>query len=60
MRTLGASGTNFEAALWLAQFKIRTIEASSHVKHGGLRIEADCGADGPCAACGSHFGRLAM
>eukprot|EP00969_Alexandrium_andersonii_P330292 14596907-Alexandrium_andersonii.AAC.1 len=60
MRPLGASGTSFEATSWPEQFKLRTLEAMLHVQQGGLRIEADCSAHGPCADCGLHFGPLAM
>eukprot|EP00969_Alexandrium_andersonii_P241627 10669401-Alexandrium_andersonii.AAC.1 len=59
MHPSGASGTNFEVVPGPAQFKLRTPEASLHVTHGGLRIEADCGTDGPWADCGLHFGHPA-
>eukprot|EP00969_Alexandrium_andersonii_P024422 1065985-Alexandrium_andersonii.AAC.1 len=38
MHRSGASRSNFEADPWLPQCNLRTLEASSHVTHGGLRI----------------------
>eukprot|EP00969_Alexandrium_andersonii_P003508 151681-Alexandrium_andersonii.AAC.1 len=60
MRSSGASGAKFEAALGPVQFKFRTPDAILSFPKGGLRIEADCTTHGPCADCGLHFGPLVM
>eukprot|EP00969_Alexandrium_andersonii_P025164 1099876-Alexandrium_andersonii.AAC.1 len=60
MHPSGVSGTHFEAVPGSAQLQVSTPEAVLRCTQGGLRIEADCGTDGPCADCGLHFGPLAM
>eukprot|EP00969_Alexandrium_andersonii_P246718 10902921-Alexandrium_andersonii.AAC.1 len=52
--------TNAEGAPGPARFKLRTLEAAMlRAPRGGLRIEADWRAGGPCADRGLHFGHLA-
>eukprot|EP00969_Alexandrium_andersonii_P240435 10614601-Alexandrium_andersonii.AAC.1 len=60
MHPSGASGTNFEAVPWPAQFQVRTRETMLHFTHGGLRIEAGCSPGEHLADCGLHDGHLAM
>eukprot|EP00969_Alexandrium_andersonii_P322631 14255273-Alexandrium_andersonii.AAC.1 len=55
----GASRTTFEAVPGPAQFQVRARGAVSHFTHGGLRIDANCGTDGPWVDCGLRFGHLA-
>eukprot|EP00969_Alexandrium_andersonii_P122383 5410312-Alexandrium_andersonii.AAC.1 len=43
----GASGANFEAALGVAQFQLRTLEAMLRAPQDGLRLEANGRFDGP-------------
>eukprot|EP00969_Alexandrium_andersonii_P253653 11210639-Alexandrium_andersonii.AAC.1 len=39
--------TNIEAAPGPAKFTLRAPQARLHVRHGGLRIEANCSTGGP-------------